>query len=178
MRKIKFLCVCGLFVLSACAFGTVLLEANATIETAETSKMVKLELKEDSESSQIIDDEPIVQNVMLTNHGIDAWIRIKRTLLREETNESGINFVDGTSLNFIEKPDGYIYFTEPLDSGETVCWQELIRIPQGETCESNAELDSTLVAEAVQKDFFEPNFTEEIPWKDVRPEASILEKGE
>jgi hypothetical protein len=115
------------------------------------------------------------------NDGADCYVRTKVTFEGEKKGSSGLTSADlvGIGDGWVET-GAYFYYSEVLKKGETVDLFQGIRIPaewvSGVDDENRWKVD--VVAEAIQSEFFKPDFTGKDPWHMGSGEYQILDAGE
>lgn len=169
MKRSSLAVVLCVLLIACVALAEVVKEASILIASVETSSQVRIEVEEVSSQKSIIGDDVVLQEVKLTNTGIAAWVRVKRTLERGANKVNSISFAELPPLAYLEKADGYLYFVEPLLANTTISWKEYIEVSEAERDYSNTNLYSELVAEGVQEAFFTPDFASDTPWAHVQP---------
>lgn len=93
----------------------------------------------------------------------------------EELEEAG----QEASSSWRLAADGYYYLNRILDEGESVEFSIAVRNPYGESWDgSGFDIESLIIAEAIQAVAFVPDFEADAPWGDVEAQACIYARSE
>ncbi len=123
------------------------------------------------ENNHIALGEEISLIPKIYNLGADAYIRAK--LVLEDSSTDISSWITGISSDW-EKVGDYYYYNSKVEKNEYVEFFESIKFPESdEENENNIELKVQVIAEAIQSKNFEPDFTQENPWKGVAIEKMV-----
>ena len=128
-----------------------------------------------SEGRMVLPSQRISKIPRVTNYAEPCYLRVKISSHSEmpdcETQE-----IFGMSEEWIQA-EGYYYWPEPLETGESVDIFQGVTIPSNWTEEtSDKTLGLTITAEAVQEDHFTPDFQSEQPWGEQEIELCVHEQ--
>lgn len=114
---------------------------------------------------QVISLTPRVENL-----GIDCYLRVKFSYINSNTNF--LDYVTGFSSRLVKH--GEYYYVEPVfPAGSILDFFNTIKIPEdAETRAPDGNFTLEIIAEAIQADGFEPDYSLEDPWKGVVPEEN------
>ena len=105
------------------------------------------------------------------NLGMDCYLRIKINYINDETDF--INYVTGFSEDFIKYGE-YYYYNSILKANENVKIFDTIKIPDDITSRINeGKIELEVIAEAIQDRNFQPDYTLENPWRNVKPSKTV-----
>lgn len=103
----------------------------------------------------------------VTNLGADCYLRIKVDFINNDINF--VDYVAGFSSDFVECGD-YYYYDKILSSGETIQIFESIKMPDNVgNLIDDREVKINIIAEAVQCENIEPDYSKEDPWDGIVP---------
>lgn len=143
-----------------------------TIETGDISiSLEEFELDERgnpvpyADGKRILPNERLSKLVRITNEAEPAWIRAKAEFIADTGMEGAEEPVlGGISDSWVQR-GGYYYYTEPVETGESVSFFEEVIIPAEWDERYAAEKFSIdVTAQAIQRVHFEPQFESEDPW--------------
>lgn len=122
----------------------------------------KLEPYEDKKN--ILPGDNISKIPRIQNNGYDCYVRVKL----ESTNEELINGIYGIEGEWIRCEDGYLYYTEILESKDYIDVFQGIRI-QSDFKQDYEEykMELTIDVDAIQAKNFIPDFDSKNPWHSV-----------
>lgn len=136
----------------------------------------------------VVDDSTVSHEVEVENRGVDAWVRVRTTVSDGNGAEAPLDDplagmagtpegspsaaeAQGTPLEgdvddhgFVLADDGWCYLTEPVASGSSFVWRELVCDPEPMRDGAGGERDVDTVVEAVQAAYIEPDFDGADPW--------------
>ena len=135
---------------------------------------------ENGTGSLLVPGGDVPFSVSLTNKGADCYIRIKTDavikkdgVLTELTAPFDISSFYGYEEDWVIAGP-YLYDTEPFLHGEQLPVFEGFQVSKEMGNEyAGAEIEIRVVAEAVQSDFFVPDFSGEMPWGDLEAETAV-----
>ena len=131
--------------------------ANEEIAYEETNKF--------GAPSEIVSFIPKIEN-----SGGESYIRAKIFYINENIDAGA--YITGMTDKW-EKHGEYYYYKDVVDTNETVKLFNTIQIPQNvRELTSNSTITLEITAEAIQNENFEPDYTEEDPWKGIVPEKN------
>ena len=105
------------------------------------------------------------------NLGMDCYLRIKVNYIDDETDF--INYVTGFSEDFTKYGE-YYYYNTILKSKDNVKIFDSITIPEDIGSKtSDRKLKLEVIAEAIQDRNFQPDYTLEDPWRNVKPSKTV-----
>ena len=125
----------------------------------------------DEDNKKVMPGEVISLIPKVENLAEDCYVRIKVNYIDSNTNF--IDYVTGFSNN-LEKHGDFYYYNKVLNSKDIIKIFDTIRIP--ESISNNYENETIkleIIAEAIQAKNFEPDYSLEDPWKDVKPTERI-----
>ena len=125
-----------------------------------------------NEKNQIVMPGTVVSLIpKVKNLGADCYIRMKVSLVCENT--SLYNHTIGLADNWTKHGE-YYYYNGIVKSSDTVKMFESIQIPKNLTNEyEGKELNLEIIVEAIQSINFEPDYSLDDPWKNIKPEKSV-----
>ena len=129
------------------------------------------EIAESNDNQEVMPGETISLIPKIHNLGMECYVRMKVTYIDENIDFS--NYVTGLS-NDLTKHGNYYYYNKVLNPGENIKIFDTIRIPENlDQNNTEKELKLIITAEAVQYRNFEPDYSQEDPWKGVTPTKTI-----
>lgn len=135
-----------------------------------------------------MDDSTISHEVEVENPGVDAWVRVRTTVSDGDGTTAPLDdplagmtgtpegspsaaAAQGTPLEgdvsdhgFVLAADGWCYLTEPVASGSSFVWREVVGDPESMRDGAGGERGLETVVEAVQAAHVEPDFDNADPW--------------
>jgi len=114
---------------------------------------------------EVVSFSPKVLNI-----GVDCYLRVKIDYVNDSTN-----FLDYVTAfpNSLEKHGEYYYLKRVFKANETLSLFDTIQIPvDAEEKVNDERVILEIIAEAIQVDGFEPDYSLEDPWKGVVPEKN------
>lgn len=148
---------------------------------AET-KQVAIELTTETDGKEnYLPGEKAEYKAVIRNLLGPAWIRV-----RFDLSEQGIN-ADFTEENLLVqdgwvKKGDYYYYTQKAETGKEYMAVDGLMIPDATIAGEGAGVNVRVFGDAVQYDSVEPDFSDEIPWKNKKPNhsvsATVISSGE
>lgn len=124
----------------------------------------------ESASYALTDSEMTQLLIEIKNSGEPCWLRCHTTISADDLET--VQTTSSTSEDWILAQDGYLYYTHPIESGETISCPQTIGKPEGwEQIVIKADVDT--VFEAIQRANIEPDFSADAPWTGVDGIAQI-----
>lgn len=155
--------------------------ASSTVTNHFATGIVDIDLKEYTRSDDKEEDYKDPENILpgqsiskiprISNLGNDCYIRTRYTT---ETEMFSVDDIYGIGEDWVKAADGYWYYKNIVQTGESVDAFEGIGIPgefEDQTIDRNIDLD--VVVEAVQAKNFSPDFSADSPWGDVEIKECI-----
>lgn len=134
-------------------------------------------LNNDNEEKYSEVDKPVMPGDKISlipkvhNLGEDCYLRIKIQFIDEDID--ALKYITGFSDKMAQYGD-YYYYQEQVNHNQTIKIFDAITIPSEILNESSEQkISLNVTAEAVQAKNFEPDYTKENPWNNVKPEKSI-----
>lgn len=167
-------CFCsGAVVFAKTASTTVTNHFATGIVDIDLNEYTKSEDKEETykDLENILPGQNISKIPRISNLGNDCYIRAKYTT---ETEMFSVDDIYGIGEDWVKAEDGYWYYKNIVQTGESVDAFEGVKIPdefEDQTIDRNINLD--VVVEAVQAKNFSPDFSSDSPWGDVEIQECI-----
>lgn len=171
MKKKKLLIFLSSLSIVMCGSGAAIYAMTETSVTNQISTgIVDIELEEyqvrDGEEQPYEDVKDVLPGQVISkiprihNAGNDCYIRVKLAL---EGTEETIELQE-LGENWIEGKDGYLYYTEILETGEETDLFQSVRIPEDFAQEEESVFRLKIGAEGIQSRNFVPDFDADAPW--------------
>ncbi len=125
-----------------------------------------------NEENQIVMPGTVVSFIpKVKNLGADCYVRMKVSLVCENTNL--YNHTIGLADNWTKNGE-YYYYNGIVKSNDTIKIFDNFQVPKNLSNEyEDKELKLEIIVEAIQSVNFEPDYSLENPWKNIKPEKSI-----
>lgn len=116
--------------------------------------------------SSILPGQKLNKIIQITNHANPAWVRVKLECTSKDGSEDlSDQLVTLTDEENWKKAGGYYYYTKPMERSEMVTFTDTVRIPpEWDNSYAGRIFSIMITADAVQKDNFTPDFTQDDPW--------------
>lgn len=127
-------------------------------------------------SSQMrVDREESVSYIpRITNHGAACYIRVSITADAGNQILELTDYLEGVGSRWLKK-GGYLYYSEPISTGQSVDVCRAFRLPSSWDYYENRQLRVQVSTDALQARNFTADFTSSTPWGDVIIRNSQIE---
>lgn len=131
------------------------------------------------DGKQVVPGQTVDKIVKIRNEAEPVWIRAEGRYLAEDGPEGSFGEMAGGMGDRWIRCGNYFYWSEPVASGESVCFFRTVTVP-AEWDEEREGTDFALevTAQAVQAAHFTPDFSLEDPWFGIPIEACVHGGGE
>lgn len=128
---------------------------------------------------EVADDEVSNANEELAASSVDASTDTSAASSSDTVWEELEGAGQEASSSWRLAADGYYYLDRILDEGESVEFSIAVGNPYGESWDgSGFDIESLIIAEAIQAVAFVPDFEADAPWGDVEAQACIYARSE
>lgn len=136
-------------------------------------------LMENQSPVRLEDGKSVDRSTVITNLGEPCYIRCANVYTSEFGQLEHTVYAGDAAGMWVAAPDGYLYFTAPLASGDTIEFRDTVKAPaQWLGSKGEFSMSAVITSEAVQAENFAPDFAAQKPWGDVAPAVSLTEPTE
>ena len=138
--------------------------------TRAVKNPVNIKIEANNANKVVIPGEEVSYVPKVLNIGSSCYLRVKVSYIKDDINF--LNYVTNFPDTFIKRGD-YYYYTPVFNPNESITLFDSVKIPENanELASSN-ELVLTIIAEAIQEEGFEPDYSSADPWKGIVPEKN------
>lgn len=137
--------------------------------TLRTGK-VEIDLIQPKITEHVLPGQEIKYEAAITAKGADCYVRLIVDIYNQKDTTDPITIQDiKPAAGWVWKGNA-LYSCQPLKTGKTVTAIEEIVIPSQWTEDTASDFQISLIADAIQKEHFVPNFASDSPWGTVEIE--------